>query len=115
MNARRWPVVGFAVMVAVLSCSCANLMRTEGWPSFAVDELPDEVDAGPPSVKKLACEIDCLEKHIDKYGSIVPKHADVWGQGRLMMHRQEFERVMKPDAYTFAASIQATISTSDQA
>jgi hypothetical protein len=71
--------------------------------------------AGAPDLKRLACQIDCLEKQIDKFGTVVPKHADVWGQSRLMMHRQEFEREMKKDITTFQFTIQGSIATSDQA
>lgn len=65
---------------------------------------------------RIAGQIDRLEKEIDKHGSVVPKHADIWGQARLTMHRQEFEREMKKDLCTFDVNnIQAAISTSDQA
>src|SRR5262249_2120781 len=75
-----------------------------------------EALAGPPTVRMLAAEIDKLERHIEKYGSVVPKQADVWGQARLMMYRAEFEKVMRPDAYLpFQPGIQAVIATSDQA
>jgi hypothetical protein len=67
------------------------------------------------TVKDLAGEIDSLEKHIEKFGSIVPKHADVWGQARLTAYRQEFERVMRADIYLWQPSLQATIRASDQA
>ncbi len=67
------------------------------------------------TVKELAHEIDSLEEHIEKYGSIVPKHADIWGQARLMMYRQEVERIMRQDAYTFSVGLQATVARSDQA
>lgn len=67
------------------------------------------------TVKDLAGEIDHLEKHVEKYGSIVPQHASVWGQSRLMMYRHEFEREMYADLTTFHATLQASISTSDQA
>src|SRR5262249_49329237 len=68
-----------------------------------------------PKVKEVAAAIDSLESHIEKYGSIVAQHASVWGQSRLMMHRNEFERVMRADIYNFNQTLQATIATSDQA
>ena len=46
-----------------------------------------------PTVKALAHDLDALERHIDKYGSVVTKQPDVWGQARLTKHRQEFESV----------------------
>ncbi len=115
MKAGRLLVTSLALVIALLTCSCLTLPRQDGWPDWTGDELPADEPAGPPSVQRLACDIDCLEKHLEKYGSIVPKHADVWGQARLTMYRQEFERVMRPDAYRFDATIQATIATSDQA
>src|SRR5579875_2478766 len=57
------------------------------------------------TVKDLAGEIDHLEKHVEKYGSIVPQHASVWGQSRLMMYRHEFEREMQADLTTFHATL----------
>jgi hypothetical protein len=81
-------------------------------------EIPDfnGAPAGQPiDFKRLAGQIDGLEKQIDKLGSIVPQHADVWGQSRLMMHRQEFEREMQKDVVKFGFTIQAAIATSDQA
>ena len=34
-------------------------------------------------VEQLATEIDWLEHHIDRFGSIVAKQPDVWGQSRM--------------------------------
>jgi hypothetical protein len=79
------------------------------------DPEPEIVEPGTRDPAHVARAIDSLEKHLEKYGSIVPRHADVWGQARLMMHRQEFERVMRADVYNFQPSLQAAISSSDQA
>jgi hypothetical protein len=112
MNRFRSAVSAGALLAALLSCSCASL----GLPGVTLDGDPAENQhKEPPTVKSIAGDIDCLEKHLDKYGSIVPKHVDVWGQARLMMYRQEFERVMRQDAYTFSPTLQATIARSDQA
>jgi hypothetical protein len=78
-------------------------------------EPTDVEGGGPPGLQSLARDIDSLEKHIEKYGSIVPKHADVWGQARLTMHRQEFEVQMKQRIDEFADTLQASIARSDQA
>lgn len=79
-------VLGTLLGTALLSCSCQNQFQDIAPASWSEEALPEDASAEPPSVKKLAQEIDCLEKHIEKYGSIVPKHADVWGQARLMMY-----------------------------
>jgi hypothetical protein len=105
-----------AMAAALVTCSCTGPLWQGDWLDGAgAEEWSDAVSAKTPDVREIAAEIDRLEKHIEKYGSVVPKHADVWGEARLMMYRQEFERVMRPDAYKFDASIQATVSTSDQA
>jgi hypothetical protein len=81
-------------------------------------------DAGGPfknplrqrtSVDHLAEKIDKLEKHIDEYGSIVAKRPDVWGESRLMMHRQEYERQMAAQLDAFELSTQASLRRQDQA
>ena len=73
---------------------------------------PSGVD---PSVEMLAAEIDWLEKHIDNYGTVVPKQPDVWGQARLTKHRQEFEKVMFNELGNFNLLVNGTISRSDSA
>ena len=98
---------------SVLASGCAPLDLV-GDDLFGTPVFLDEPENwSPPQL--LAHRIDLLERAIDKYGSIVPKHADVWGQARLMMHRQEFEREVKADICKFNPSFQAAISTSDQA
>jgi hypothetical protein len=114
----RFTGLGLILGLALLASACTNATLPGIWPSYADDgsEAYEDANAdGPPTVRKLACAIDHLEKHIDRYGSIVPQHASVWGQARLMMHRQEFEREMRKDLTAFGPSIQALISTSDQA
>ncbi len=116
MKGVRLAVLVLIFGTALLTCSCQTSVPAVASFIGAEDDLPEEPSPEPTSVRKLAHEIDCLEKHVEKYGSIVPQHADVWGQARLMMYRQEFERVMRPDAYkNFVPTIQANIATSDQA
>ena len=115
MNPYRLAGVGVVTVAAFLCCSCVSQLRDSSWLQAGDGEGSEDISAGPPTVPGVAAEIDTLEKHIERYGSIVPKHADVWGQARLMMHRQEFERVMRQDVNTFNPTLQATISTRDQA
>jgi hypothetical protein len=68
-----------------------------------------------PTVHALACDLDHLEKHIDWYGSVVPKVPDVWGQARLTQYREEFEREMHKELVTFGETLNGSLSRSDQA
>jgi hypothetical protein len=70
---------------------------------------------GKPTVMNLARDIDDLEKTIDHYGTVTAGQTSVWGQARLMMHRQEFEEVMKEDLEKFTHTLQGSNSRSDQA
>jgi len=71
-------------------------------------------DGRPVRVQRLAGEIDGLERHIERFGSIVPKRADVWGQARLTAHRHEFELEMQKDLPQFNDTLQGWISRRDQ-
>jgi hypothetical protein len=68
-----------------------------------------------PTMHALACDLDCLEAHIDKYGSVVAMQPSVWGQARLTKYRDEFEKEMFKDYTKFAESLQGSVSRSDQA
>ncbi|MCA9111012.1 MAG: hypothetical protein KDA52_13760, partial [Planctomycetaceae bacterium] len=67
------------------------------------------------SIQRLAGQIDKLQRHIDKYGSIVAKDPDVWGQSRLMTHRVEFENQMKTMLNQFEFRLNAAEFTRDSA
>lgn len=85
--------------------------------------LAATADAGGPklpwqsqtTLSKLASKIDRLEKHIEVYGTIVPKTPDVWGEARLTKFRVEFEEQMAGQKSAFGETINAAISRSDQA
>ena len=49
----------------------------------------------------LARDLDDLEHHIERNGSIVTMQPSVWGQARLTRHREEFEREMYKDLTVF--------------
>jgi len=66
------------------------------------------------AVEQLASEIDWLEHHIDRYGSIVAKHPDVWGQSRLTRHRAEYEELLKAEKGNFQEIANASLRRSDQ-
>jgi hypothetical protein len=67
-----------------------------------------------PTMQALGNDLERLEKHIDLFGSVVPKVPDVWGQARLTQSREEFERVMEKDLYTFKENLQGQVSRADQ-
>ena len=66
------------------------------------------------SVEQLAAQIDWLEHHIDRYGSIVAKQPDVWGQSRLTRYRYEFESQLKAKLGDFQDLNNASLQRSDQ-
>ena len=66
------------------------------------------------AVEQLAAEIDWLEHHLDRYGSIVAKHPDVWGQSRLTRHRAEYEALLAAERGNFHEIANASLRRSDQ-
>jgi len=66
------------------------------------------------AVEQLANEIDWLENHIDRFGSIVPKQPDVWGQSRLTRHRHEYEEQLAKQLDGFQELNNASLARSDQ-
>ena len=67
------------------------------------------------SVEALAREIDWLEAHIDKYGSVVAKQPDVWGESRLTRFRSEYEAEMLKQLDQFKVRDNAAVIRSDLA
>src|SRR5690349_7462383 len=95
----RWHALATGFLAWLLS-SCQPSMPVwgPGYPDVeatgsACDGCGGKKTKPDPTIKDIAHEIDELEEHLEKFGSVVPKHADVWGQARLTMHRQEFERI----------------------
>lgn len=68
-----------------------------------------------PTAESLAVEIRALEKHLGCYGTIAAKQPDVWGQARMMKHRQEFEKELAARLSKFEPTLQGSISRTDQA
>ena len=103
-----------ALMTSLGIASCTAPLTLDNISDFIpASEMPPP--PGPITVRMVADEIDKLEKHIDKYGSVVPKQADVWGQARLMMHRQEYELAMRRQLDQFKTTLQGSLARSDQA
>ncbi|MCO8120160.1 hypothetical protein NHH03_00300 [Stieleria sp. TO1_6] len=53
------------------------------------------------AVETLAENIDWLEHQIDRYGTIVAKSPDVWGEARLTKYRQEVEQQLSDEVGQF--------------
>ncbi len=66
-------------------------------------------------IEKLAREIDWLEAHIDKFGSVAVKQPDVWGESRLTKFRGEYEQQMASRMGAFQLRDNASILRSDSA
>src|SRR5262249_46657092 len=62
-----------------------------------------------PSVMALARDLDALEAHLERYGSVVVKQPDVWGQARLTKHREEFEKEMEKQLGAFQETLQGSL------
>ncbi len=108
--------VGCALAALVLN-SCLTCPPTGG-PGYADGDgcCADGVKVcAKPTVRALAHDLDELEEHIEKFGSVVAKQPDVWGQARLTKHREEFEQEMAKELGKFDYSLQGTVSMSDQA
>jgi hypothetical protein len=75
----------------------------------------DAKSCNKPTVAALAHDLDTLEHHIEKYGSVVAQHPDVWGQARLTKHRENFEKQMEKELENFKFTLQGSLARSDQA
>ncbi len=86
-------------MLTILNSSCMGL-------HYVPDYRPDSADA---PIFAQAQAVDSLESRIEQYGSIVAKPADVWGQARLMLHRNEFEEAMRKEAGNFKVAFEQEV------
>jgi len=80
----------------------------------AVHRKPPPV-AKDPAMDRTIDELDWLERFVDRYGSIVAKQPDVWGQNRLTRHREEYEDQLRARLDSFEVVSTAAIRRSDQA
>ena len=53
------------------------------------------------SIEELARNIDWLEHEIDRWGTVVAKSPDVWGEARLTKYRAEVEAAFEKDVGAF--------------
>src|SRR5687768_8080590 len=90
----RVRLVCFALILPFMLTACRSFWCPE--PGCSGDECPHPATVcEKPTVRALAHDLDSLESHIERYGSVVAQHPSVWGQARLTKHREEFENVMK--------------------
>ena len=68
-----------------------------------------------PAVEKLAANVDWLEHNVDRWGSIVPKSPDVWGEARLTKYRREVEEILEGERKKFKQTLAGASSTRDLA
>ena len=68
-----------------------------------------------PCVEELAANIDWLEHNIDRYGSIVAKTPDVWGEARLTKYRREVEEQLAKQVSAFKPTLNGAAATRDLA
>ncbi|HEV3142533.1 MAG TPA: hypothetical protein VGZ47_01460, partial [Gemmataceae bacterium] len=114
MKRGKWWILGLLLAIGLLPLGClrSTVVCTDGCNDDDAEAL---VDGKPVRIQRVAADIDALERHIERYGSIVPKRADVWGQARLMAHRHEFELEMQKDLPNFNDTLQGWLSRRDQA
>ena len=117
----RRTLLGLAAACAALTASCQSL------PPVTDDAGADDCPAcrtcpgctaevcKNPTMMALAHDLDCLDSHIDRYGSVVLKQPDVWGQARLTKYREEFEAQMQLDLNQFQERLQGSVNRQDQA
>jgi hypothetical protein len=126
-SAQDWrvrPVRTAACFVASLLLSSCLSYEPTGGPGYpdsptggtACEGCADKAKVcSKPNVRALACDLDELERHIERYGSVVAKQPDVWGQARLTKHREEFEKEMAAQLGNFDYTLQGSVWESDQA
>lgn len=114
MKGRRWAVLAAVLSVGVGISACTHSLQITC--SDEVDSCPHQAKVcTEPTMMALAEDLDHLERHIEKYGSVVAKVPDVWGQARLTKHREEFEDQMRTNLTTFQETLQGSMARTDQA
>ena len=91
-----------------------RLLRTLSAP-FRGDHGDAPAQPADPCLDRLAGNVRWLEAHVNRFGSIVAKEPDVWGQSRLTRHRAEYEEQMRKQVGLFESRASAALRRSDQA
>jgi hypothetical protein len=104
-------LVGAALATLVSSCQLCTLKDGGGG-----DDCPGKARVCEnPTVRALAQDLDELERHTERFGSVVIQQPSVWGQARLTRHREQFEDQMAAELTNFHATLQGSLWRSDQA
>lgn len=111
MPKTSWKLVVFAVTLACAACTSLGL--NDG--GCDKDCRGHAKVVHHPTVMSLARDLDHLENHIERHGSVVIQRPSIWGQARLMKYRQEFEEEMVKDLTGFHETLQGRIQRDDQA
>ncbi len=107
-------VVGLMI-VSLMASSCQQMNLTD-LPLAAESDEPQALPAVERmTASDLAADLDSLERDIECYGSVAAEQPSVWGQARLTMYREEFEKTMQAQLNSFHATLQGSLSRSDQA
>ncbi len=104
------------LLICLLLTSCQLLPLAQDGDCLGTDDCHGRAKVcTSPTVQALACDLDRLERHIEKYGSVVAQHPDVWGQARLTKHREDYENQMSAELDKFTFTLQGSLARSDQA
>jgi uncharacterized membrane protein YgcG len=108
-------VLAGLLIVCLVASSCQPLDLIDSALPGDGEESQTTPAAVQPTVRDLAADLDSLERQIERYGSVVAQQPSVWGQARLTMYREEFEKEMAAQLNNFHATLQGSLSRSDQA
>lgn len=103
----------FGCFLIVGCAACSSLIRRE-------DDCDGDCHGHAkvchnPTVMNLARDLDHLENHIERNGSVVIQKPSIWGQARLMMYRREVEEQMSKQIENFQETLQGRMQREDQA
>lgn len=99
--------------VSVFAAGSAGAMAGDLFPLHFLQRSKPHASSDP-AIEEVAKEIDYLEAIIEDYGTIVPKHPDVWGEARLTKHRQEMEEELAKELPSFRETLNGSLRRSDQ-
>jgi hypothetical protein len=102
------------LITSLLISSCQPIYVASFGPS-RISSLGGTQAGAAVTAEDLAAELDDLERQIERTGSVVAEQPSVWGQARLTMYREEFETQMQQQLSKFQATLQGSLSRTDQA
>ncbi|MBX7168280.1 MAG: hypothetical protein K1X74_18225 [Pirellulales bacterium] len=112
MQSATWLKGSAAASVLVVTVLAAPVWGVDWFDAFKAKRPEMFKD---PGFERWTKEVDWLERQVETYGSVVPKHVDLWGEARLTAHRVDFEEQMFKDLCAFEAKINGSIRRADTA